>query len=103
MKAVDFIRKFGLNKARKIVIGYSGSNDYIWYHYNFDEEYGKQDSVNISDLKKFTDAYELVQSKGGYIVLLRYFESKHISSWDSLDGKLIEAMALVEEVGECDE
>lgn len=87
MKAVDFIRKFGWNNAIDVVINC--------------EKYHPVYKLPVDDLKKYTDAYELVQKFGG----LDGAKDKYFSCVQNNESAshINEAITLVEEVGECDE
>ena len=100
MKAVEFIRKFGWVEAVSSVeknISTGGAFDSKEDKYIYIE-------TDYESLKKFTDAYDLVQKFGGlnstknecdFLDVLNGFnDEKYI--------KLKQAVALVEEVGECD-
>lgn len=95
MKVVDFIRKFGWVKSISAVK--MNAHD---FSRAFDIDKGFI-IVKRYDLKKYTDAYELVHSCGGLgKARSRAFLSMHISV-QSLK-YLKKAITLVEEVGECD-
>lgn len=102
MKAVEFIRKVGWEKSIEVVeVGDIGATKYIpaWNFYA--AGIVSDDFVLLSELKKYTSAYELVQKHGGIDGAIEETGMSYISAsdWDELNI----AITLVEEVGECDE
>ena len=91
MKAIEFIKKFGWVRSQRLVIDSDGCS-------------GIRPScggyIDRGDLKKYTDAYELVQSYGGldeakdHTMVLALIEE-----YEQLK-QLQKAITLVEEVGE---
>ena len=130
MKAIDFIREFGWEKAIEVINGRKSWNDkksgrlltdnsyvlescryehaigtlYMGEFTYYDANSYRSGEVNLLKVKEYTDAYELVQRFGGlnstknecdFLDVLNGFnDEKYI--------KLKQAIALVEEVGECD-
>lgn len=68
MKAVDFIKKFGWDEAKRI-IGMSRKHGKSGLHYSLSDElyYGASmnDRISVDDLKQLVDAWVLVQKHGG--------------------------------------
>ena len=99
MKAIEFIKKFGWSAAISFVEDNISAGDV--YDHNMDKYIYTE--TDWSDLKKYTDAYELVQSYGGLVESKRAVELKsglvNLEGWDSIE----RAIAIVEEVGDCDE
>lgn len=89
MKAKEYIQRNGWVKAI----------DHL-------EQMKKERWINsfFNDLKKYTDAYELIKWHGGLKYAKSYHErnSKDYPETKGL-GELKQAITLVEEVGECDE
>ena len=94
MNVIKFIEKFGWDDCSK---------ENIWFHFGcsseraFEEIYGFR---VVENLKRYVDAYELVQSYGGLD------KSKELSCSNNVIFNvhpLRKAITLVEEVGECDE
>jgi hypothetical protein len=83
MKAVDFIRKFGWNNSIGVVVNC--------------EKYHPVYQLPADDLRKYTDAYELVQSYGGLDALELHLHSLPVN-YESVK-HFYEALSLVEEVG----
>ena len=130
MKAIDFIREFGWEKAIEVINGRKSWNDkksgrlltdnsyvlescryehaigtlYMGEFTYYDANSYRSGEVNLLKVKEYTDAYELVQRFGGlnstknecdFLDVLNGFnDEKYI--------KIKQAIALVEEVGECD-
>ena len=130
MKAIDFIREFGWEKAIEVINGRKSWNDkksgrlltdnsyvlescryehaigtlYMGEFTYYDANSYRSGEVNLLKVKEYTDAYELVQKFGGlnstknecdFLDVLNGFnDEKYI--------KIKQAIALVEEVGECD-
>lgn len=88
MKTVDFIRKFGWKYANHLTLKLK-INDTFYLHDGNGE-------IEIAKLKKYTDAYELVESYGGWNNATALYD-------EYLDCELGKAITLVKEVGECDE
>lgn len=106
MKAVEFIRKYGWDSAISIVFNRPPSATYYRASDNnilgFGGLYGRThgeycgNTISLADLKKFTDAYELVHKFGGLIEAKKCID-------DKIYPELGRAITLVEEVGGCDE
>ena len=130
MKAIDFIREFGWEKVIEVINGRKSWNDkksgrlltdnsYVLESCRYEHAIGtlymgeftyygansyRSGEVNLLKVKEYTDAYELVQRFGGlnstknecdFLDVLNGFnDEKYI--------KIKQAIALVEEVGECD-
>lgn len=62
MNAVEFIRKFGWDHTKYLLEDTELSEFAI--HSNCAGKYS-MDTVSVSDLKRYVDAYELVESYGG--------------------------------------
>ena len=124
MKAIDFIREFGWEKAIEVINGRKSWNDkksgrlltdnsYVLESCRYEHAIGtlymgeftyygansyRSGEVNLLKVKEYTDAYELVQRFGGAVKAKEYID-------DFCLPKLQEAITLVEEVGilgECD-
>lgn len=105
MKAVDFIRKFGWCEALSVLLKSE-------YHHEVDvylvplKEFTfiaiKPDEsdpyVSLSELKQYTDAYELVESWGGLNDAKLYDLSHCKNKPESAGYKLMKAIQLVESV-----
>ena len=65
MKANEFVKKYGIVKVSKLVIGYPNTVAYKFYNYDFEKEQGKHDEVCLVDLKRLIESYKLVESCGG--------------------------------------
>ncbi len=109
MKAKDFIKKFGWEKAKNIVaktenIGIYVNEKMSLAVYNSSSGYIVSDgllfTINRIDLKKYTDAYELVKDLYGIDKAREYADSEYTAPELSIAIK--QAITLVEEVGECD-
>ena len=87
MKAVDFIRKFGWDKTIHVI-----NTDFLT-----NGEQLQLAGVIVNDLKKYTDAYKLVQKFGGLkeAQRLHYDEFRSDKSYNEIQ----QAITLVEEVG----
>lgn len=104
MKAVEFIRKFGWKYTIDLLNRYpkhthTTNDGRMFFNENTCVDEIKVQLIGLvkfSDLKKFTDAYELVQSVGGWNNATALYD-------EYLDSELGKAITLVEEVGECDE
>ena len=130
MKAIDFIREFGWEKAIEVINGRKSWNDkksgrlltdnsyvlescryehaigtlYMGEFTYYDANSYRSGEVNLLKVKKYTDAYELVQRFGG----LDETKDEYFSCVQNNEAAshLNEAITLVEEVGilgECDE
>ena len=129
MKAIEFIKKFGWEKAIEVLVGRKSwvdkksgrllsDNSYLLENTKYEHAIGslymgkfteyddnsyRNNEVNLLKLKKYTDAYELVQSYGGLVESKRAVELKsglvNLEGWDSIE----RAIALVEEVENYDE
>lgn len=90
MKAIEFIKKFGWDLAQRDIAafesGFIKKEDFL-EHYGFDI---------LDDLKRYVNAYELVQRFGGMD------ESKKCLD-DKIYPELGRAITLVEEVESCNE
>lgn len=64
MKANEFVKKFGLAKARKLVQGYPNTTTYKFYNYDFEKEDGEHDEVYLVDIKRLVESRELVKEHG---------------------------------------
>lgn len=106
MKAVDFIKKFGWDEAKRI-IGMSRKHGKSGLHYSLSNElyYGASmnDRISVEDLKQLVDAWELVEKRGG-LSEARAIEQQY---WNSGVGiamavsmELKQAIELVESVNE---
>ena len=90
MKAIEFIKKFGWAKAIYVI-----NTDFLT-----NGEQSQLSGVIVSELKKYTNAYELVQNRGGldeakdHTMVLALIEE-----YEQLK-QLQKAITLVEEVGE---
>ena len=89
MKTVDFIRKFGWKYANHLTLKLK-INDTFYLHDGNGE-------IEIAKLKKYTDAYELVESYGGLDALELHLHGLPVN-YESVK-HLYEALSLVEEVG----
>ena len=97
MKAIEFIKKFGWDLAQRDIAalesGFIKKEDFL-EHYGFDI---------LDDLKRYVDAWELVQKSGGldeakdHTMVLALIEE-----YEQLK-QLRKSIHLVEEVGECNE
>ena len=122
MKAIDFIREFGWEKAIEVINGRKSWNDkksgrlltdnsyvlescryehaigtlYMGEFTYYDANSYRSGEVNLSKVKKYTDAYELMKSYGGWNNATALYD-------EYLDCELGKAITLVKEVGECDE
>lgn len=109
MKAIEFIKKFGFELAQRDIAafesGFIKKEDFL-EHYGFDI---------LDDLKRYVDAYELVQKFGGIKRAKRILRKSYLS-WNNRVSvvwndntfqctiqQLEEAITLVEEVGDCNE
>ena len=82
MKANEFVKKFGWDKVKSIVLdfNYNSSNKFI---VNLTDN----SAISIYDLKRLVESYELVESFGGlegakdkyYSCVQNYETSSHIS------------------------
>lgn len=109
MKAVEFIRKFGWDSAISVVFNRNLSATSYRVGINsisvLGGIYGQarvstdSNTVLIAELKKYTDAYGLVQHYGGLKGVGDYLKNLRLDSYDELK----QAISLVEEVGECNE
>ena len=127
MKAIDFIREFGWEKAIEVINGRKSWNDkksgrlltdnsyvlescryehaigtlYMGEFTYYDANSYRSGEVNLLKVKEYTDAYELVKSKGGIEKAKAIVADSFI--W-CLGGRvyvnpLEQAITLVEEVG----
>ena len=64
MKANEFVKKFGIIKASKVVVGHPKAVAYKFYNYDFEKEGGKYDEVCLVDLKRLVESHELVAIHG---------------------------------------
>lgn len=90
MRANEFIKKFGIEHAKYLLEDTTLEYFAIW-----SQCAGKsfQDTVCVKDLKRYIDAYELVQSYGG-IDAARKEAHKNCFEYDA---ELLRAITLVEE------
>ena len=80
MKANEFFKKFGIVKARKVVIGHPNWVVYKFYNYDFEKEDGEYDEVCLVDLKRLVESHVLVESYGGLEkAKLRCYPAKHLT------------------------
>ena len=70
MKAIDFVRKFGLSEFKELYLA-------SLYVDPFRPQSDKIIGIKKSEIKELFDAFELVQSYGGLV------ECKKILSWDN--------------------
>lgn len=93
MNVIKFIEKFGWDDCSK---------ENIWFHFGcsseraFEEIYGFR---VVENLKRYVDAYELVQSYGGVKDAMKYANYIADISYRMYENTK-QAIALVEEVGE---
>ena len=123
MKAIDFIREFGWEKAIEVINGRKSWNDkksgrlltdnsyvlescryehaigtlYMGEFTYYDANSYRSGEVNLLKVKEYTDAYELVKSYGGLDALELHLHSLPVN-YESVK-HLYEALSLVEEVG----
>ena len=92
MKAIDFLKKFGLEHTKYLIEDTELTEFAI--HSTCGGKY-YQDTVSVSDLKQIVDAFELVESYGGLIEAkeLHYDEFRS----DTAYNKLQQAINLVEQ------
>ena len=62
MKANEFVKKFGITKASKLVIGYPNVVVYKFYNYDFEKEQGKHDEVCLVDIKRLVESHQIVNT-----------------------------------------
>lgn len=97
MNVIKFIEKFGWDDCSK---------ENIWFHFGcsseraFEEIYGFR---VVEDLKRYVDAYELVQLHGSLRLANHYAMKNHCLSDSHTADDLWTVIALVEEVGDCNE
>ena len=74
MKANEFVKKFGLEEATEIAQGvpekfkFKCLNNVCWDNntYKYSDRFKPRSSlVNVADLKRLVESYELVESRGG--------------------------------------
>lgn len=107
MDVKSFINKFGWSEAQEIITGIPEKikngriSDFCWdmntYKY-LNPRKPRRSLVNLSDLKRYVDAYGLVQSYGGVDYLRFALEHSDICGTDELE----QAIQLVESVDEND-
>lgn len=91
MKANEFVKKFGWDKVKSIVLNfnYNSSNKFI---VNLNDN----SAISIYELKHLVESHELVESHGGLNESKRTFEMRHgvinLDGW----GELKQAIADVE-------
>ena len=123
MKAIDFIREFGWEKAIEVINGRKSWNDkksgrlltdnsyvlescryehaigtlYMGEFTYYDANSYRSGEVNLLKVKEYTDAYKLVQKFGGLkeAQRLHYDEFRSDKSYNEIQ----QAITLVEEVG----
>ena len=88
MKANEFVKKFGWEKAKKIVGGfnYNSSNKFI-------TSLKDNSAIHIDDLKRLVESHELMESKGGLDAAKNIVKSQHNLYTDM---RLVQAIADVE-------
>lgn len=87
MNAVEFVKKFGWEEARRLLsINKPKTLDIYYYGWGF----------YTIDLKRLVDSYNLVQSNGGIEMARQYLGNKSVLAWDALDGQLSQAICEVE-------
>lgn len=96
MRAIEFIKKFGWSEALEL---YKAS----LYKEPFKKEPDTICGVNKADLKRYVDAWELVQLHGSLRLANHYAMKNHCLSDSHTADDLWTVIALVEEVGDCNE
>jgi len=88
MKAVDFVKKHGWEEAKKASVSI----------FNGDVTYKRED-INIDDLKRLVESWELVEKHGGLFGTKKGAEKLEWSNQSEWYNKLIKAIEDVESVG----
>lgn len=95
MKAIDFLKKFGLEHTKYLIEDTELTEFAI--HSTCGGKY-YQDTVSVSDLKQIVDAFELVDSYGGLKEAKEWMQ-KDIDDeyWDDQSERRKQAINLVEQ------
>lgn len=97
MKAIEFIKEFGWELAQRDIAcldtGFIKKEDFL-EHYGFEI---------LDEIRVYVDAYELVQLHGGLRLANHYSMKNHCLSDSHTTDDLWTAIALVEEVENCNE
>lgn len=90
MKANEFVKKYGITKASKLVVGYPKAVEYKFYNYDFEKEHGKHDEVCLVDLKRLVESYELVGRYGTADEAKEYLPMLRMGSYDELKQAIVD-------------
>ena len=72
MKANEFVKKFGITKASKLVIGYPNVVVYKFYNYDFEKEQGKHDEVCLVDIKRLVESHAMIEKDFESVEIAEY-------------------------------
>ena len=73
MNAVDFVKKFGWLQAKNVLQGSEDFEEVSIYLPN--DNFENPTVLNVEDLKTLVDAWELVESCGGYSAAEDYYNN----------------------------
>lgn len=96
MKANEFVKKFGLNKAIIIAYGFKTILEYSWYDHDLEAGNGVHRKVVISELRKLIWSHNLVNAIGGLDFAKNYIGQAEFALIGSHKEYLKQAIADVE-------